>query len=46
VGNLTRAKPVRRPLRGPADVLGFTAGVRYFKQLYHFYGYVGLSSAV
>jgi hypothetical protein len=23
------------------DMLGFTAGVRYYKQLYHFYGYLG-----
>ncbi len=42
VGNLHVQSPFGDHFVDRPDVLGFTAGVRYFKQLYHFYGYVGL----
>jgi len=42
VGNLHVQSPFGDHFVDRPDVLGFTAGVRYFRQLYHFYGYVGL----
>jgi len=42
VGNLHVQSPFGDHFVSRPDVLGFTAGVRYFKQFYHFYGYVGL----
>jgi hypothetical protein len=42
VGNLHVQSPFGNHFVDRPDVLGFTAGVRYYKQLYHFYGYVGL----
>ncbi len=41
VGNLHIQSPFGDHFMNRPDMLGFTAGVRYFKQLYHFYGYVG-----
>lgn len=42
VGNLHVQSPFGDHFVDRPDVIGFTAGVRYFKQLYHFYGYIGL----
>jgi len=41
VGSLHIQSPFGDHLFNRPDMLGFTAGGRYFKQLYHFYGYVG-----
>ncbi|PKN26975.1 MAG: hypothetical protein CVU65_04080 [Deltaproteobacteria bacterium HGW-Deltaproteobacteria-22] len=40
-GSLHVQSPFGNSFFNQPDMLGFTAGVRYYRQLYHFYGYIG-----